>query len=115
MKKTLFLISFVVVSIGIISIACTKSSAESDRTSFSVSESDDSFDIAAAYNKSKIEKVQSALNEGLKPTIIFQSAKDNFSKTITLGDKTQFTVKTSPGKVAIEFDKTKNSRRGLRS
>jgi stalled ribosome rescue protein Dom34 len=112
MKKSSFLVLICLLTLGI-SLAFTKSSADSKRISFTVTESDDFYEISAEYNKSKIEKVQFAVNKSMKPTVIFTSEKDDFSKTITLDDKTQLVVKTTPGKMKIKLDKTQNSKASL--
>jgi S-adenosylmethionine hydrolase len=112
MKKSSFLVLICLLTLGI-SLAFTKSSADSKRISFTVTESDDFYEISAEYTKSKIEKVQFAVNKSLKPTVIFSSEKNDFSKTIMLEDKTQLVVKTSPGKLKIKIDKTNNSKASL--
>jgi hypothetical protein len=108
MKKALFLMvcaSFALV----LNVACTKSPADSDRTSFAVTESDTQYEISAEYNRIKISAVQKAVNDNVLPTIVFNSATDNFSKSVKLSDNTQFVVKTSPGKFSLKFDKAANS------
>jgi hypothetical protein len=108
MKKLSFLIPLCLLAISI-SLACTKSPADSDRTSFGVTESDDSFEISAEYNKSKITQVQKAVNDYTKPVVVFNSETDNFAKTITLADNSKIYVKTSQGKLLIKLNRKENS------
>lgn len=108
MKKLSFFIPICFLALGI-SLACTKSPADSDRTSFAVTESDDSFEISAEYNKSKITQVQKAVNDYTKPVVVFNSETDNFAKTITLADNSKIYVKTSQGKLLIKLNRKENS------
>jgi hypothetical protein len=92
-----------------ISIACTKSDIQSDRTSVSITDSDAVYELTASYSAYKIPKVQSFVNETMKPTVVFKSVDDSFTKTIALDDKTTLVMTTSSGKLRMKLDKRENA------
>jgi hypothetical protein len=103
------IITALVFALGIsINIACTKSDIQSDRTSVSITDSDEVYELTASYNAYKIPKIQSFINETMKPTVVFKSVDDNFTKTIVLDSKTQLVFTTSSCKLKIKLNKREN-------
>ncbi|GAB3333244.1 hypothetical protein GCM10027299_40530 [Larkinella ripae] len=84
-----------------------------DKTSFSVSESDDSYQIAATYDPAKTDKVRAALDDHLKQRNDGSFKNTDLDATMTLSNNTIFYIKSSPGQLLIKLDKKRNSDQAL--
>ncbi|QHT69744.1 hypothetical protein GXP67_25395 [Rhodocytophaga rosea] len=75
-----------------------------------VSESEDSYELAAYFDESKTSAIQSYINRELRPNSVFGSVTDKLNITTMLDDKTTFHINSSPGKLKITLDKKENSK-----
>ncbi|GAB3933181.1 hypothetical protein [Larkinella terrae] len=112
MKAPHFLLAFCLF-VSLVSITKAVVAPKSDRTSFSVRESDDSYQISATYDPDKTRKVQSYLDEYLTRSGDASFKNAQIDATMTLNDKTIFYIKSSPGNLLIKFDKKRNSEKAL--
>lgn len=81
-----------------------------DKTSFSVSDNNETYKITASFNKKNNKAVQRVLHRFVKPNNIFGGdGSVTYDGSITLSDKTSFDIKFFPGELKIKMDKTKNS------
>lgn len=87
--------------------------SKADRTSFSVKESDNSYQLSATYDPDKTGKVQETLDDYLKQRGDVSFRNTQLDATMTLNDKTIFYIKSSPGNLLIKFDKKRNSEKAL--
>lgn len=96
-------------------VSFTKTSYVStlDRTSFSVKESDYTYELSAEYNPDKTRKVQNYLDDHLRQRGDMSFRNAEIDATMTLNDKTIFYIKSSPGTLRIKFDKRRNSGKAL--
>ena len=85
------------------SISCTN---EGD-VKISVTDSDDTYEFYAKYDKKKTRRVQDFINSKVAPSSY--STDDEMEITVTLDDKTEFELVEAPGKVRIKLDKEDNS------
>lgn len=106
MKKALVLLSALALVFCIYFVSAKE---HPGRQSFSVSENDETYKIAASFNKKKNKDVQEVLHSFIKPNNIFDSGNVTYDGSITLSDKTSFDIKFLPGELKIKLDKTKNS------
>ncbi|NWJ51029.1 MAG: hypothetical protein HXX14_09190 [Bacteroidetes bacterium] len=81
-------------------------------TSFSITETDYTFQLSANYAKDKTPNVMKHFNDCIKPTHV---SRDNYKPdtTLILQDRTEFSIKCSPGKFKLYLDKRKNSMASL--
>lgn len=70
-----------------------------------VKESDDTYRLYARYTSYKAERVHQYLRKELKNDLF---RKRKVDAELTLEDRTHFHIKTSPGKLLIQFNKTEN-------
>lgn len=106
MKKALVLLTICAFTFCIYFVSAKESA---DKTSFSVSDSDETYKITASYNKEKQKDVQKVLHRFIKPNDLFDSGNVTYDGSIKLGDQTTFDLKFFPGELKIRLDKTKNS------
>jgi hypothetical protein len=99
--------------IALISFTKVFKESKLDRTSFSVKESDDSYQISATYDPNKTGKVQAALDDNLKQRGDASFKNTQLDATMTLSNKMNFYIKSSPGKLLIKLDKKRNSSQAL--
>ncbi|RRB03681.1 hypothetical protein [Larkinella rosea] len=112
MKPSHFLLAFcLLVSLVVITKAVV--APKSGRTSFSVKESDNSYQISATYDPDKTRKVQHYLDEYLTRSGDASFKNAQIDATMTLNDKTIFYIKSSPGNLLIKFDKKRNPEKAL--
>lgn len=91
-------------------IFCIYLVSAKDKTSFSVSDNDETYKVTASFNKNKTKEVQKVLHRFVKPNNIFGGSGDvSYDGSIALSDKTSFDIKFFPGELKIKFDKTKNN------
>jgi hypothetical protein len=109
MKATHFILALSLLA-GLMSFTKTVTAPEFDRTSITVKESDDFYQLSADYDPDKTGKVQGYLDDYLtqRGDVSFKNAQ--IDATMTLNDKTVFYIKSMPGKLIIKFDKRRNSR-----
>lgn len=70
-----------------------------------VKESDDTYRLYARYASHKTERVHQYLRKELMNDLF---RKRKVDADLTLEDRTRFHIKTSPGKLLIQFNKTEN-------
>lgn len=76
-------------------------------TNISVTDSDDTYEFSAKFDKHKTKRVQDFINAKMAPAT--SATGNHVDITTKLADNTQFKLEESPGKVRIEFDKEANS------
>lgn len=89
-------------------IACSDGHDEK----ISVTDSDDTYEFYAKYDKKKSQRVQDYINVKMSPS--GKVTGDNVDITATLDDKTRFELEEYPGKVRIKLDKEDNSETSYR-
>ena len=102
MRRFLFLIITGVFLAGIC-FSCF----DSEDIKISVTDSDDTYEFYAKFDKSKSREIQNFINRKIAPNRIIKDK--NLDITTTLNDNTQFELKESPGKIRIKLDKEDNS------
>lgn len=75
--------------------------------SFSVKESDDTYQIYASYDPGNTGRVQEYLDEKLRADRTFRNARINGN--VVLDDRTNFFIEALPGKLLIRFDRDNNT------
>jgi len=108
MKTSFFLTAFCLISLSAF-LLYSKFDVNRNNTSITITENDDTYQLAAYYNANSTGKVQRYINSAIKPNGLFASENDYMDITTTLADKTDFYIKESPGKLKIAIDKRKNS------
>jgi hypothetical protein len=108
MKTSFFLATFCLISLSIF-IVYSKFDVNRDRTSISISEDDNSYELEAVYNANNTGRVERYINRCISPDRLGNSENDYIDATTSLPDGTVFYVKESPGKLKIEINKKKNS------
>jgi len=76
--------------------------------SLSITETDNTFQLSANYAKDKTPNVMQHFNDCIKPANI-TSVNYKPDTTLILQDRTEFSIKCSPGKFKLYLDKRKNS------
>ena|SRR5665213_1161020 len=111
MKTSFFLATFCLISLSafIIYTKFDVNDVNRDRTSISISEDDNSYQLEAVYNTNSTDRVERYINNCISPNSLGKSENDYFEVTTSLSDGTVFYVKESPGKLKIELNKKKNS------
>ena len=102
MKRLLFSIIT-----GIFLAGICLSCFDSEDIKISVTDSDNSYEFYAKYDKTKRREIQNFINNNLAPNRI--ATNEDQDVTITLNDKTQFELRESRGKIRIKLDKEANS------
>lgn len=74
--------------------------------SFNVRETDNVYQLSASFARSKTHSVQRYIDDQLHMKHFFANADMN--ATVTLDDKTNFYIKTTPGALFIKLDKNEN-------
>jgi hypothetical protein len=101
--KTVFLLSFLLV----LSSSFSKSKPVFERTSCSVTETNDLIELTATFDKSRHSKIAEVVNKAVSKTLL--RVDDETDTTLTLADGTIFYVKASATKLYIRFNKLKNT------
>lgn len=83
------------------------SCSNSKDVKISVTDSDDTYEFFAKFDRKKSRPIQDYINAKIAPSSIYTD--DDVEITTTLDDKTQFELEESPGKVRIKLDKEDNS------
>lgn len=97
------LLSFLLATFLVCSlVACS----DGHNTKISVTDSDDTYEFYAKFEKHKTERVQKYINAQMVSTTV---TGDDIDITTILDDQTQFKLEESPGKVRIKLDKEANS------
>lgn len=78
----------------------------------SVTDSDDTYEFYAKYDKKKSQRVQDYINAKMAPG--GKVTGDNVDITATLDDQTRFELEEYPGKVRIKLDKEDNTEASFR-
>ena len=79
----------------------TKFDAHRNRTSITISEDDDTYEMEAIYNKANTGMVEQYINKSIAPNSLAGSARDYFDASTLLPDHTQFHIKEYPGELKI--------------
>lgn len=108
MKTSFFIAAGCLICLSIF-VGWIKFQRNSDNLSISVTDTDDTYILTAAFNEDYTGRVQDYINHSTSPNSMFRSTHDYFNVSTTLSDKTEFHIKESPGELKIEFDKRKNS------
>jgi hypothetical protein len=111
MKTSFFLATFCLISLSAL-IIYTKfdvNDAARGRTSISISEDDNSYQLEAVYSADNTGRVERYINRCISPDRLGDSENDYIDASTSLPDGTVFYVKESPGKLKIEINKKKNS------
>jgi hypothetical protein len=77
--------------------------------SITVSEENEFYEFSANYDRSKTARVESYINEQIKPNQMGSSENDDVDANTSLPDNTRFYIKESPGKLKIKLNKRENS------
>jgi len=93
--------------IGALLLSSSFSCKDSSDTKVSITDSDDTYEFYAKFDKSKTRQIQDFINKEIAPSTL--NTERDLDVTTTLDDKTQFEIKRSPGKVHIKLDKEDNS------
>ena len=93
--------------IGALLLSISFSCKDSSDTKVSITDSDDTYEFYAKFDKSKTRQIQDFINKEIAPSTL--NTERDLDVTTTLDDKTQFEIKRSPGKVHIKLDKEDNS------
>jgi len=111
MKTSFFLATFCLISLSafIIYTKFDVNDVNRDKTSISISEDADSYQLEAVYNVNNTGRVERYINRCISPDRLGDSENDYIDASSSLPDGTVFYVKESPGKLKIEFNKKKNS------
>jgi hypothetical protein len=105
--KTIFALLFLLLSLG--SLESSSVRAESERTSVSINESDELYELSSIYKKEQYETIRGHVNEHLAPDRLFSSSINEIEATVTLRDGTRFFIRSYPGKLKISIQKGENS------
>jgi hypothetical protein len=111
MKTSFFLATFCLISLSafIIYTKFDVNDVNRGRTSISISEDDNSYQLEAVYNTNNTGRVERYINRCISPDRLGDSENDYIDANTSLPDGTVFYVKESPGKLKIEINKKKNS------
>jgi len=93
--------------IGALLLSISFSCKDSSETKVSITDSDDTYEFYAKFDKSKTRQIQDFINKKIAPSSLITDR--DLDVTTTLDDKTQFEIKQSPGKVHIKLDKEDNT------
>ena len=74
--------------------------------SIRVKENDNIYQLSASYDRERSGRLQRYIDAKLNTHHLFQNSR--MDATVTLDDKTNFYVKTSPGRLLIKLDKNTN-------
>lgn len=77
--------------------------------SISVSEERDTYEFSAHYDRADTRRVQTYINDCIKPNQMAKSENDYVDASTSLPDNTRFYIKESPGRLKIRLNKTQNS------
>ncbi|MVM31467.1 hypothetical protein GO755_15585 [Spirosoma sp. HMF4905] len=91
---------------GLLFIIALLACCDGDDRKISVTDSDDTYEFFAKFDKHETERVQNFINTQVAPSSF---SGDHVDVTTTLDDHTKFKLEESPGKVRIELDKGDNS------
>lgn len=86
-----------------------KKELNGDNIKISRTETQEGFTFTASFNKVKSPKVQAYIDEYLKPMGNFSMKNVEIDATITLDDKSNFYLKTTPGELKIKVEKEETS------
>lgn len=115
MKTSFFLTAFCLISLSAF-LLYSKFEINNNDISISISNTDDTYQFNASFNKGNTIKVLRYINKALqsggslkRDNAYFDESTSSIDGTTTLADKSTFYIKESPGSLKIEFDKRKNS------
>lgn len=108
MKTSFFLTMFCLISVSAF-ILYSKFEENSDNISISISDTDDTYRLNAAYGRSNSVRVLRYIDRCIGDDSYFEPTSWRIDVTTRLHDNTEFYIKESPGRLKIELDKRKNS------
>jgi hypothetical protein len=94
----------------IVNSAFTKSNNQKEKTSFSVSETEDYYEADFLYYEERESFVHKVLNDFTKPATLFVDRETKVKKTITTMDGISLLIKSSPRELNIHFSKRDHSK-----
>lgn len=92
---------------GIFFLSVLAACSEEGDIKISVTESEDTYEFFAKYNKHETQRVQDFINARIGPGSSVTG--DHVDITTTLDDNTRFQLEEYPGKVRIKLNKDDNS------
>jgi hypothetical protein len=109
MKFKLLIMLGMLVSISFAQQKTTTNSVKSDKVSVTLTESEDRYELKAAYDEALTDKVRAYMNN-----TIAKGTSTNFKNTevdaeMTLDNHASFYISSHPGKLSLKLDKRKNS------
>jgi hypothetical protein len=108
MKTSFFLAAFCLITLSAFLIYA-KFDTHGNRTSITITEDEDTYELEAIYNADNTGIVEQYINKSIAPNSLAGSVHDYFDASTSLPDHTQFHIKEYPGELKIVFDKRKNS------
>lgn len=91
---------------GILFISLLMACSDGNDRKISVTDSDDTYEFLAKFEKEKTKRVQDFINSQVAPSSF---SGDHVNIKTTLDDKTTFKLEERAGRVRIELDKEANS------
>ncbi|MBB6501912.1 hypothetical protein [Pedobacter cryoconitis] len=111
MKKNIFTSSVLILSLAI-SLIFSSCKGHGDRLKITVNETDTNYEMTASYNEDKTPKVEQYLSQYVPQTAIFKPGHPSEIR-VTLADKSEFNIKSTPGELRINLDKKLNTKTSL--
>ncbi len=111
MKKTNLMLAIILLS-AIAVFPFLKKEINHENINITISENEKELSILAKFPDDKTRKVQKLLDNQLNQAI-FTNAE--FDATVTLDGKSSFYIKSTIGRLKIEFDKRKNTTESYRN
>lgn len=92
---------------GVFLLSALLACSDDHNMSISVTDSDDTYEFVAKFDKHKTKQIQDFINAKMAPSM--SATGNHVDITTKLDDNTQFELEESPGKVLIKLDKEANS------
>jgi hypothetical protein len=84
-------------------------SVKSDKTSVTLTEDENRYELKAEYNDELTNKIRSYMDDCITRGTGFSFKNTQLDADMTLSNHISFYIKTSAGKLNLKFDKRKNS------
>jgi hypothetical protein len=81
--------------------------------SVTISEHDGHYKMSSYFNRKKTREVQDYMTQQIGRQNDISFANTTLDAVLTIDDKTTFYIKSMPGEVEIDFDKSRNSDEGF--
>jgi len=104
--KSVFLMK---ICLLLICITGYKNIAPADKTSVTITESGNQFQLSAEYDKAKTRKIAQYMNDCITGYHDISFVNAQLDADITLDSKMTFYIKSHPGELELKFDKKKNN------